>query len=203
MTSPVFQPEGNHYDKYGTRNPLARWMMSGFLRSFDTLAEQTGAQSSFEVGCGEGHLSIRLAQRGVAARGVDIAPSCIEKTLANAAAAGVNVPARVADIRTLGPEDAAELVVCCEVLEHLDDPVAAVETLARLARPWLLTSVPREPLWRVLNMCRGKYWGDWGNTPGHVQHFSAMAFRQLIARRFEVVAMEQPLPWTMILAKVR
>lgn len=34
---------GNAYDKYGTRNPLARAMMSHFLRSLCELVRATGA----------------------------------------------------------------------------------------------------------------------------------------------------------------
>jgi hypothetical protein len=30
--------------------------------------------------------------------------------------------------------------------------------------------VPREPIWRIGNMARGRYLGDLGNTPGHIQH---------------------------------
>ena len=50
--------------------------------------------------------------------------------------------------------DSAELIVCCEVMEHLGDPEAALETLASLASPWAIVSVPREPLWRALNLAR-------------------------------------------------
>ena len=42
-------------------------------------------------------------------------------------------------------------------MEHLDDPEAALEIVARLARPWAIVSVPREPLWRALNLGRLKY----------------------------------------------
>ena len=62
--------------------------------------------------------------------------------------------------------DAAELVVCCEVLEHLPDPEAALATLAGLARPWLLVSVPREPLWRALNLARFQLRGRAREHPG-------------------------------------
>ena len=41
----------------------------------------------------------------------------------------------------------------------------------------LLVSVPREPLWRGLNMARGAYMRDLGNTPGHVNHWSKRALR--------------------------
>jgi hypothetical protein len=63
--------------------------------------------------------------------------------------------------------------------------------------------VPREPLWRVLNLARGKYLADLGNTPGHVNHWSRGGFLDLLSRRFEIVEARTPLPWTMALCKVR
>ena len=41
--------------------------------------------------------------------------------------------------------------------------------MARCAERHLLVSVPREPLWRMLNMARGSYWSALGNTPGPSQ----------------------------------
>ncbi len=99
--------------------------------------------------------------------------------------------------------EAAPLVVCCEVLEHLDDPVRGVEILAALAQPYLLASVPREPLWRALNMARGKYLGALGNTPGHLNHWSRGGFLRVLERRFEVIEARTPLPWTMALCRRR
>ena len=49
----------------------------------------------------------------------------------------------------------------------------------------------------------GKYIADFGNTPGHVNHWSRRGFLDLLARRFEIVAVRAPLPWTMALCKVR
>jgi hypothetical protein len=94
-------------------------------------------------------------------------------------------------------------VVCCEVLEHLDDSARGVDILAELARPYLLASVPREPLWRALNMARGKYLGAFGNTPGHLNHWSREGFLRLLRRRFDVIEMRTPLPWTMALCRLR
>ena len=39
--------------------------------------------------------------------------------------------------------------------------------------------VPREPVWRVLNVARGRYVRWLGNPPGHIQHFSRAAFLAL------------------------
>ena len=62
----------------------------------------------------------------------------------------------------------------------------------------LIISVPREPLWRILNMARCKYLSDFGNTPGHLQHWSKGGITALVQRYFEVVEVLSPLPWTMI-----
>ncbi|MGH6886402.1 MAG: class I SAM-dependent methyltransferase, partial [Geminicoccales bacterium] len=111
---------------------------------------------------------------------------------------------QVADLYRLDPDrDAAELIVCCEVLEHLPDAARALDVLAQLARPHLIASVPKEPLWRILNVARGKYWSDLGNTPGHLQHWSGRAFTKLLRERFEVVEVRNPLPWTMALCRSR
>ncbi|MGW8179684.1 MAG: hypothetical protein ACWGQW_13130, partial [bacterium] len=53
---------GNVYDKYNARNPVARFLFRGFLRTFSELLGRVAAESVLEVGCGEGHLS-RLLDR--------------------------------------------------------------------------------------------------------------------------------------------
>jgi SAM-dependent methyltransferase len=191
---------GNVYDKYGTSNPVARRLMDGFLGRLDQLVERTGAQQAHEVGCGEGELAIRLARRGLRVRGTDAFPQVLDEARNRARAAGVEIEFEAKPVEELEPErDAAELVLCCEVLEHLDDPERALDVLAELARPWLIASVPREPLWRGLNLARLAYLRELGNTPGHLNHWSKREFVLFLTRRFEVVEVTSPLPWTMAL----
>lgn len=202
--STTAQPAGNYYDKYRTRNPIARYLMRGFFDGFDTLAARVPVSSVLEIGCGEGELSIRLARRGFRVRGCDISVQIIEQARSRAAQANVEATFWAQPIESIDTDlEAAPLVVCCEVLEHLDDPVSGIDVLAELARPYLLTSVPREPLWRVLNVARGKYLRDLGNTPGHVNHWNQSEFLELLARRFEIVETRTPLPWTMALCRRR
>lgn len=197
------QPAGNYYDKYRTANPIARLLMQGFLDAFDALAAKVPVSSALEIGCGEGELSIRLARRGFSVRGCDISADIVEEARRRAHDAGVAAEFWTQPIESIDASNAAPLVVCCEVLEHLDDPERGVETLARLARPYLIASVPREPIWRVLNLARGKYIGDLGNTPGHLNHWGRRGFVDLLSRRFELIEVKTPLPWTMALCKVR
>jgi 2-polyprenyl-3-methyl-5-hydroxy-6-metoxy-1,4-benzoquinol methylase len=202
--SPDTQPAGNYYDKYRTANPIARRLMRGFLDAFDALVERVPVSNALEIGCGEGELSIRLAQRGFRVRGCDISADIVEEARRRARAAQVEAAFWPQSIESIDVEaEAAPLVVCCEVLEHVDDPARAVDVLADLARPYLVASVPREPVWRILNMARGKYLGALGNTPGHVNHWGRGAFLQLMTRRFDVLQVRSPLPWTMVLCRRR
>ena len=204
MSNDVAERGGNVYDKYGSANPIERRLMAGFMADLDELVELSGASEAHEVGCGEGEVSIRLARRGIRMRGTDAFPQVLEEARERAATAGVEIDFEAAPIERLDPErHAAELVVCCEVLEHLEDPARGLEVLAELARPWLIASVPREPLWRALNLARLSYISALGNTPGHLNHWSKHGFERFLAERFEVVEVRSPLPWTMALCRAR
>lgn len=195
---------GNVYDKYSSSNPVERRLVGGFLAAFDELVVRSGAGRAHEVGCGEGELAARLARAGLEVRGSDAFAETIAEARRRAAARDLEIAYEATPVQRLEPgEHSAELVVCCEVLEHLPDPEAALEVLAGLADPWLLASVPREPLWRALNMARGAYVREWGNTPGHLGHWSKRGFLELLAGRFELVEARSPLPWTMALCRAR
>jgi hypothetical protein len=82
------------------------------------------------------------------------------------------------------------------------DPEATVAEMARVAERWVLVSVPREPLWRGLNVARGAYWRTLGNTPGHVNHWSKRSFTQMLSRHGSIEDARSPFPWTMLLVRV-
>ena len=164
----------------------------------------TGAAEAHEVGCGEGELARRLAARGLRVRGTDASADVIEEAQRRAGDAGVSAEFRVSRVEELDPAiDAAELIVCCEVMEHLPDPDGALSVVASLASPWAIVSVPREPLWRALNMARLEYLGSFGNTPGHLNHWSRRSFVRFCEAKLEVVEVRAPLPWTMALCRAR
>ena len=195
---------GNVYDKYGSSNPIERRLVAGFMATLDELVERSGAREAHEVGCGEGEVSIRLAQRGIQMRGTDAFPEVLDEARRRASVAGVEIDFETVPVEQLDRDrHTAELVVCCEVLEHLDDPARGLEVLAELTRPWLVASVPREPLWRALNLARLSYVGDLGNTPGHLSHWSKGGFERFLGERFDVVEMRSPLPWTIALCRLQ
>ncbi|HSS62996.1 MAG TPA: class I SAM-dependent methyltransferase [Gammaproteobacteria bacterium] len=182
---------------------MARRLVHGYLTDFDELVGLCSAGEILEVGCGEGYLARRLAATCSKVRAVDISYEIVAQAQSLTRSNERNrLCFSATSLYDLNPDlDSAELVVCCEVLEHVDDPEKAFERLAALANPFLLVSVPREPLWRVLNLMRGKYWSSLGNTPGHLQHWSQRAFLDMLQTRMELVAVRTPIPWTMALCR--
>ncbi len=192
---------GTASDKYTSKNPIARKLIEGFDRGVASLASQVDPEKITEVGCGEGHVTkILLENTRAPILALDLSATVIDE--AREYVDSDRVEFEQCNIYDTSPErHQADLVVCCEVLEHLDDPRLGLEKLAALATSHVLLSVPREPIWRALNMARGAYLGSLGNTPGHFQHWSKRGFVAFIAPYFEILDMRTPLPWTMLLAR--
>ena len=77
-----------------------------------------------------------------------------------------------------------------------------LDEMSRVASRKILVSVPREPIWRILNMARGAYIKDLGNTPGHLNHWSKRSFVQMLKGYGRVDAVLTPFPWTMVLLRL-
>ena len=196
---------GNTYDKYGSTNPVVRRLMAGFEGTLEELFTQADPQSLLDVGCGEGVLTHQWAQRlGDERRvvGIDLDDPALHAEWAKRTAP--NLEYRVMKAENLPfADDEFDTATAIEVLEHVPDAEHTVAEMARVAKRWLLVSVPREPLWRGLNMARGTYWKDLGNTPGHVNHWSKRSFVALLSRHGDVVQARSPFPWTMLLVRLR
>lgn len=194
---------GNAYDKYGSRNPIVKWMMNGFELALSNFVTKASPESIHEIGCGEGYWVLRWNEQGIPARGCDFSKDVIEIAQGNAISRGLSPSLFTSrSIYNLdATQDSADLVVCCEVLEHLVNPDAGLQALHRVAKRHLIVSVPQEPLWRVLNLARGKYVKRWGNTPGHIQHWSKRDIVELVSKYFEIVDTKSPLPWTMLFCR--
>jgi 2-polyprenyl-3-methyl-5-hydroxy-6-metoxy-1,4-benzoquinol methylase len=195
---------GNTYDKYGSTNPVVRRLMATFERDLGELFERVDPESVLDVGCGEAVLTHKWARARPATRvvGFDLEDPEIQRHWEERTAP--NLEYRI--LRAQEPFPFADgefaLATAIEVLEHVPDPQFALAEMARCARGGhLLVSVPREPLWRGLNVARGAYVRDLGNTPGHVNHWSKRSFAGLLGRYGEVVETRSPFPWTMLLVR--
>jgi 2-polyprenyl-3-methyl-5-hydroxy-6-metoxy-1,4-benzoquinol methylase len=196
-------PTGNTYDKYGSSNPLVKRLMAGFHGALDELWATAAPESVLDVGCGEGVLTVQWADRLGDGRvvGIDLDDPKLRSEWEKRARPNLEFRAEEATSLSFA-DDEFDMATAIEVLEHVPEPEATLAEMARVARRWLLVSVPREPLWRGLNIVRGAYVRELGNTPGHVNHWSRRAFASLLSRHGTVEQARSPLPWTMALVRV-
>lgn len=196
-------PTGNTYDKYGSTNPVVRRLMNGFESTLDELWHRADPESILDVGCGEGVLTCEWAERLGDKRivGIDLDDPKLRAEWEKRQRP--NLELRVEEATSLSfADDEFDMATAIEVLEHVPEPEATVAEMARVARSHLLVSVPREPLWRAMNMARGAYLRELGNTPGHVNHWSKVSFKSLLTQYGKVEEIRSPFPWTMLLVRV-
>ena len=206
MSSQPQVPTGNTFDKYGSSNPVVRRLMDGFESTLVDLFEKADPRSILDIGCGEGILTEQWAARLGDGRvvGVDLDDPKLAAEWATRTRPNLEFrPLDVAAPEGLPYADGEfELVAATEVLEHVPTPEKVVAEMARVSSRHLLVSVPHDPLWRVLNVARGAYLRDLGNTPGHINHWTKRAFVSMLGRYGDVVEARSPFPWTMLIVHV-
>ena len=187
--------------KYTSNNRLVQFLNRVYLRNITSLVHRAQPKRLLDVGCGEGvvlrHLDRHL--HGVMVVGLDVDGTGLR--VAQSQNSVSLVQGSVYDLPFA--TGSFDLVLCCEVLEHVEHPEAALAELARVSGHRVLLSVPNEPIWRMSNMARGKYLRHFGNTTGHIQHWTRWAFLRLVRRHLEIVHVHTWLPfWSMLLARV-
>lgn len=191
---------GNQINKAELKNPISRRLVQGFDKALFSALDELNPTSVHEVGCGEGRLTRSIVERyDLDVLATDFSKEIIDSNRINSD--NPKIEYEQASIYDLSSSHRRDVVVCCEVLEHVENPEEALKSLVSLKARSYLLSVPNEPIWRILNMVRGKYWSDWGNTPGHLNHWSDSGFRrQLEESGFSVKRIMNPFPWLMVTA---
>jgi 2-polyprenyl-3-methyl-5-hydroxy-6-metoxy-1,4-benzoquinol methylase len=191
--------------KHESANPIQRRLIDAFHAQAVAYVRQAAPSCILEVGCGEGYVLAELQRAGVDAHiiGVDLSEPAIEAARGRVAPTAELHVGDAREITARFVDRRPDLVMMLEVLEHLEQPEAMLDDIAALTTKHVLFSVPREPLFRGMNLLRLKHVRDLGNDPEHINHWSARAFVETVGRHFDVVSAARPFPWTMVLARVR
>ena len=197
------KPETEDFSgKYEDSGFIAKYLVNNYFKAVEKLLSKThNVTSAHEIGAGEGLSTLRLNKMVE-----NLSASEYVEDLVNIAKKNnpkINV-FQESVYQLKYKNSSVDLVFLLEVLEHLDYPELALEELERVSNKYLILGVPREPLWRFLNICRLKYLNDLGNTPGHLNHWSKRSIIRLIEKKYgQVIAVESVIPWTIILAEKR
>lgn len=199
MNQKVKQTQSKH-DKYKTNNFISNYLVRNFFKEIRKLVGNIEFNSVLDIGCGEGMLFLNIATY------INNKKCCaIDFDINEINDASKNLPfceVKFASAYQIPYENREfELVTCTEVLEHLEEPAKALEEIYRVTDKYVLLSVPREPLWRLLNIARLSYLKEFGNTPGHINHWSFRQFKKFIENYFEVIDVSKSIPWSIIIAK--
>jgi ubiquinone/menaquinone biosynthesis C-methylase UbiE len=127
----------------GVYDTLSRLLLGPLIDGIaaDVAAVAPAGAQVLEVGCGPGHLSIRLArQHGLDVTGLDLDPAMIARARANADRPGNSDQCRpsfvVGDVATLAfPDGSFDLVVSTLPMHHWADPTAGLAEIGRVLRP--------------------------------------------------------------------
>jgi ubiquinone/menaquinone biosynthesis C-methylase UbiE len=193
---------GNYYDKYGSKNIIEKYLVKRYQRNLKELLSSVTPESILDVGCGEGFITDQLYRVTGNERifGLEFGKEILLKAekdyphISFKHGSAYDIP--------FG-DNSFDLVAALELLEHLDEPARALKEIKRVTKKWFLLSIPLEPLWSIMNIVRFKYLKSFGNTPGHVNKWSLKGCQQMLEKDFEIIKIQRPLPWIMILCRTR
>ncbi len=192
----------DNYIKHTTKNPVQRYLINNFFNTLLGEVKRLNPQSILDVGCGEGFTLERFRKVGIGRKlvGIDFLENAIQigrglhPELKLQQATIYDIPFKA---------NSFDLVICNEVLEHIDHPEKALAELERVTKSNCIISVPFEPWFMLANFLRGKNISRWGNDIEHIQHWSRSGINVLAGQYFYVTGIKNPFPWTLLTAHKR
>jgi SAM-dependent methyltransferase len=152
----------------------------------DLIGEHVEGGRLLDVGCGHGLLLDEARRRGYEVTGLELS-----RTAARHARDALGLDVREEPVEAFVDLDGFDVVVLADVLEHLDDPVAAVDRCAGLLRPGgALCVVTPDPSSLTARLA-GRRW--WGYVPAHACLLPRATLRELVSARGLVIATDVPL----------
>jgi SAM-dependent methyltransferase len=164
----VYEFSADHVRRSGFDEQKAQQAYSGYVNYVDHFC-QLANKKTLDVGCGNGWSSFLLSQKGAIVTGVDLHASSFEppqqsQKLTYVQGSAVSLPFANA---------AFDVVTTHECLEHVEDPLQALNEFDRVLKPGGYVCIVGPNLLSLLQSVRGLTSYVW-----QVRPFSGLLFRQ-------------------------
>lgn len=218
------QYDRGNLDKYRSRNPIKQFLIKKLDRKIlfilnKLVSDKKRVYHILDAGCGEGFLTDLIYKnfKNVEITGLE----CVQEALDIAKRMNDKICFQQGNIYRMPYEDSAfDIVICSEVLEHLQHPNRALRELERVSGIALLLTVPDEPWFCLGNLLALKNIQSLGNPAGHINHWTYSGFVRYIdsifSNRYKKLARGVPtwcgggylesarsFPWIMVLVQKR
>jgi len=188
----------DNFRKHTHKNPIQKYLLNLFYKKVFQILEKTEVNSILDVGCGEGFTLSRLKMKKIGKKleGIEYNKKAI--ALSKKEYPGLKI--RQGSIYELPyKNNSFDLVLCTEVLEHMQSPEKALNELIRVSKKYLLLSVPNEPFFMLAQLLRGKNWSRFGNDIEHINHWTFLGFQNFVSKKIKIKYVSIPFFWTIIL----
>lgn len=190
-----------NFKKHTSTDPSKQFFIRRFYKTLVKTVAPLGVSSILDAGCGEGFTLNTLSESNVGKKleGIDYA----KDALSIGHKMFPNLLLRHGSIYDLPYKQSSfDLVICTEVLEHLENPQKALAQLSRVSKKYVLVTVPNEPFFRLSRLLKGMDIGKLGNHPEHIQHWTFSSFPRFVKNKgLQISKVRFPFPWIMILAE--
>jgi len=173
--------------KYESQNPIKKVLIYRFERKLIQVLrkkvhglEQREKLTLCDCGCGEGFIDRALldAFPHLTITGYDVN----DEALAFAKSLNPEVQYFKRNILTSEFEEKYDIVLCTEVLEHLQNPDQAIRVLQKMAIQACIITVPHEPFFCLGNFLSLKNVSRFGNPEDHINHWTTASFKKYMRK---------------------
>lgn len=191
----------SNYKKYQSRNFVKKYLLKKFIYNIlKIIFALKQINNILDAGCGEGFIMQKIIEINpkINIVGLDISLESLEM----GKKINPNLKFIYGDITKMPYKDNAfDLILALEVLEHLPNPRVAFLELKRVTRKYCLISVPWEPFFSWGNLLSGKNIIRGGRDPEHINLWRRAEIINLINQFFKIKLVKISFPWIIVLAK--
>jgi 2-polyprenyl-3-methyl-5-hydroxy-6-metoxy-1,4-benzoquinol methylase len=178
------------YLKAPSKNPLMKLLIDMFYREILNQISRCYSRNEhfklLDIGCGVGLVSKIISQNfsNATISGFDVSEDAVKSAKLLLPSADI----KAGDIYDSPFNDKLfDMIICAEVLEHLNEPEFIIDYIARVCKKYAIISIPNNWKFRAVNVIRFKFLPQKGNTPGHVNEWTKQEISTLLSRHFRII----------------